>query len=229
MFVVTLFQSVLKMAKIGLLIQRFAQQELRNSNAIFSLGLYLAGITYLVYMLGGQNASDSVWNMLLWVVVFFGAISQASRSFEFESGDYFYYYQTVAGPKATIIAKLIYNSLYQLILSVASWALFSWFYGNTVYNPGIFALGLALGCIGFSAILTLANGIAERSGGNVTLSSILSIPLTLPVLKIVSAINIQAMVGAPLEEVYELVGSLFALDIAIGLLAYLLFPYLWQD
>ena len=104
-----------------------------------------------------------------------------------------------------------------LLLSAAAWALFSLFYGNSVYNPGVFALGLALGCVGFSAILTLANGIAERSGGT-TLSSILAIPLTLPVLKIVSAINIQAMVGAPLEEVYELVGSLFALDIAIGLL-----------
>ena len=116
-----------------------------------------------------------------------------------------------------------------LLLSAAAWALFSLFYGNSVYNPGVFALGLALGCVGFSAILTLANGISERSGGNATLSSILAIPLTLPVLKIVSAINIQAIVGAPLEEVYELVGSLFALDIAIGLLAYLLFPYLWQD
>ena len=229
MFVVTLFQSNFRMSKIGPLIQRFAQQELRNSNAIFSLGLYLVGITYLIYLLGGQNASDSTWNTLLWIVVFFGAINQASRSFEFESGDYFYYYQTIAGPKTTIIAKLIYNSLYMLLLSAAAWALFSLFYGNSVYNPGVFALGLALGCVGFSAILTLANGISERSGGNATLSSILAIPLTLPVLKIVSAINIQAMVGAPLEEVYELVGSLFALDIAIGLLAYLLFPYLWQD
>ena len=229
MFVVTLFQSNFRMAKIGPLIQRFAQQELRNSNAIFSLGLYLVGITFLIYLLGGQDASDTTWNTLLWIVVFFGAINQASRSFEFESGDYFYYYQTIAGPKTTIIAKLMYNSLYMLLLSAAAWALFSLFYGNSVYNPGVFALGLALGCVGFSAILTLANGIAERSGGNATLSSILAIPLTLPVLKIVSAINIQAMVGAPLEEVYELVGSLFALDIAIGLLAYLLFPYLWQD
>ena len=49
MFVVTLFQSNSRMAKIGPLIQRFAQQELRNSNAIFSLGLYLVGITYLIY------------------------------------------------------------------------------------------------------------------------------------------------------------------------------------
>ena len=52
MFVVTLFQSNFRMAKIGPLIQRFAQQELRNSNAIFSLGLYLVGITYLIYLLG---------------------------------------------------------------------------------------------------------------------------------------------------------------------------------
>ena len=123
MFVVTLFSICFKDDQDRPLIQRFAQQELRNSNAIFSLGLYLVGITYLIYLLGGQNASDTTWNTLLWIVVFFGAINQASRSFEFESGDYFYYYQTIAGPKTTIIAKLIYNSLYMLLLSAAAWAL----------------------------------------------------------------------------------------------------------
>ena len=229
MFVVTLFQSNFRMTKIGPLIQRFAQQELRNSNAIFSLGLYLVGITYLIYLLGGQNASDTTWNTLLWIVVFFGAINQASRSFEFESGDYFYYYQSIACPKETIVAKLIYNSLYMLFLSAIAWGLFSLFYGNEVYQPTVFALGLGLGCMGFSIILTLANGIAERSGRNATLSTILALPLTLPILKLVSTINRYAMVGAPFDETATIIGSLVTLDIAIGLLAYLLFPYLWQD
>ena len=217
------------MSNIGLLIQRYAKQELRNSNAIFSLGLYLIGITYLIYLLGGSNASDNSWNTLLWVVVFFASIMQASRSFEFESGDYFYYYQSIAGPKETIVAKLIYNSLYMLFLSAIAWGLFSLFYGNEVYQPTVFALGLGLGCIGFSIILTLANGIAERSGRNATLSTILALPLTLPILKLVSTINMYAMVGAPFDETATIIGSLVTLDIAIGLLAYLLFPYLWQD
>ena len=217
------------MAKISTLVRRFALQELRNSNALFSLGLYLLGITYLIYLLVGSAAADATWNTLLWIVVFFSAINQTSRSFEFEGGSYFYYFQTVASPKETILAKLTFNSLYLVMIAFLTWALFTLFYGNTVYNPSVFALGLALGCLGFSSVLTLANGIAERSGGNTTLSSVLAIPLMIPVLKIVSTINIQAMVGAPLKEVYELVGSVLALDIAIGLLAYLLFPYLWQD
>ncbi|CAI8452850.1 MAG: Uncharacterised protein [Cryomorphaceae bacterium] len=37
------------------------------------------------------------------------------------------------------------------------------------------------------------------------------------------------MVGVSFEDVLPLLGALGALDIAIGLLAYLLFPYLWQD
>lgn len=217
------------MTQIGTLIQRYCQQELRNSNALFSLALYLIGITYLIYLLGGNSASDGTWNTLLWVVLFFGAVSQASRSFEFESGNYFYYYQTVAGPKATIIAKLLYNAAYMLVLSLLTWALFSLFYGNEVYSPGTFALGLTLGCMGFSIVLTLANGIAERTASSATLSTILSIPLAIPVLKLVSAINVQAMVGAPFDETVKIIGSLGALDVAIGLLAYLLFPYLWQD
>ena len=217
------------MTQILPLIKRFFQQELRNSNALFSLGLYLIGITYLIYLLGGHNAADNTWNTLLWVVVFFAAVTQSSRSFELESSDYFYYYQTVAGPGPTIIAKLLFNASYMAVLALATWMLFTFFYGNSVYDPGVFALGLLLGSIGFSVVLTLTNGIASRTAGNATLSTILAIPLMFPVLKLTSTINIQAMVGVSFEDVLPLLGALGALDIAIGLLAYLLFPYLWQD
>lgn len=217
------------MSKIRPLITRFFQQELRNSNALFSLGLYLLGITYLIYLLGGNNAADSTWNTLLWVVVFFGTVSQASRSFDFESGDYFFYFQTLVGPGPTIIAKLVFNATYMSVLSFLTWGLFSVFYGNTVFSPLLFAAGLLLGCIGFSVVLTLTNGIAQRTNGNATLSIVLAIPLLFPILKLTSALNVQAMVGVPFIDVLDLLGALAALDIAIGLLAYLLFPYLWQD
>ena len=217
------------MSKIRPLITRFFQQELRNSNALFSLGLYLLGITYLIYLLGGNNAADSTWNTLLWVVVFFGTVSQASRSFDFESGDYFFYFQTLIGPGPTIIAKLVFNATYMSVLSFLTWGLFSVFYGNTVFSPLLFAAGLLLGCIGFSVVLTLTNGIAQRTNGNATLSTVLAIPLLFPILKLTSALNVQAMVGVPFIDVLDLLSALAALDIAIGLLAYLLFPYLWQD
>jgi len=217
------------MQQVFPLFKRYFQQELRNSNALFSLGLYLMGITYLIYLLGGNNATDSTWNTLLWVVTFFAAVTQSSRSFEFESSDYFYYYQSIAKPGPTIIAKLLFNAAYMLLLSLTTWLLFSFFYGNSVYNQGVFAAGLSLGSIGFSVVLTLTNGIASRTSGNATLSTILAIPLMFPVLKLTSTLNLQAMVGVEMGDVLPLLGSLAALDVAIGLLAYLLFPYLWQD
>jgi len=36
-------------------------------------------------------------------------------------------------------------------------------------------------------------------------------------------------VGVTLTDAANLLGTLVALDMGIGLLAYLLFPYLWQD
>ena len=217
------------MQQVFPLFKRYFQQELRNSNALFSLGLYLMGITYLIYLLGGNNTTDSTWNTLLWVVTFFAAVTQSSRSFEFESSDYFYYYQSIAKPGPTIIAKLLFNAAYMLLLSLTTWLLFSFFYGNSVYNQSVFAAGLSLGSIGFSVVLTLTNGIASRTSGNATLSTILAIPLMFPVLKLTSTLNLQAMVGVEFGDVLPLLGSLAALDVAIGLLAYLLFPYLWQD
>jgi heme exporter protein B len=217
------------MQKTMHLLARFYRQEVRNSNVLFSLGLYLLGVTYLIYLLTGNNTSDAVWNTLLWVVVFFGTVQLSSRSFEYESDQYFFYYQNIATAKQTIIAKLLFNSLYMMTLSGAAWLLFTVFFGNPVYSTGLFLIGLILGSIGFSVVLTLTSGIAQRTKGNATLSAILAIPLLFPVLQLTSALNLQAIVGVELADATNLIGALAALDMGIGLLAYLLFPYLWQD
>jgi heme exporter protein B len=93
----------------------------------------------------------------------------------------------------------------------------------------LFGLALLLGSVGCSVVLTLTSGVAQRTQGNATLSAILALPLLLPILQLTSVLNLQAIVGVPTGEALNLVASLAALDIGIGLLAYLLFPYLWQD
>lgn len=217
------------MKNLQLLLLRLFHQEVRNSNILFSLGLYLLGVSYLIYLLQGSAPADSTWNTLLWVVIFFGTVQLSSRSFEFESKEYFYYFQTLVSPQTTILAKLIFNAVYMLLLSGLTWGLFSVFFGNPVYSTGLFAAGLVLGAVGFSAVLTTTSGIAQRTQGNATLSAILAIPLLFPVLKLTSTLNLQAIVGVEFSEAADLLGSLAALDLGIGLLAYLLFPYLWQD
>jgi heme exporter protein B len=218
------------MKNTWVLVRRYFSQEVRNSNVLFSLGLYLVGVAYLIYLLnGGGVPADKTWNSLLWIVVFFGAIQLSARSFEYESNDYFYYYQTIAGPAATIIAKLLFNSAYIAVISGLTWGLFSLFFGNPVFNTLLFGLALLLGSVGCSVVLTLTSGVAQRTQGNATLSAILALPLLLPILQLTSVLNLQAIVGVPTGEALNLVASLAALDIGIGLLAYLLFPYLWQD
>jgi heme exporter protein B len=218
------------MKNTWVLVRRYFSQEVRNSNVLFSLGLYLVGVAYLIYLLnGGGVPADKTWNSLLWIVVFFGAIQLSTRSFEYESNDYFYYYQTIAGPAETIIAKLLFNSAYIAVISALTWGLFSLFFGNPVFNTLLFGLALLLGSVGCSVVLTLTSGVAQRTQGNATLSAILALPLLLPILQLTSVLNLQAIVGVPTSEALNLVASLAALDIGIGLLAYLLFPYLWQD
>lgn len=218
------------MKNTWVLVRRYFSQEVRNSNVLFSLGLYLVGVAYLIYLLnGGGVPADKTWNSLLWIVVFFGAIQLSTRSFEYESNDYFYYYQTIAGPAATIIAKLLFNSAYIAVISGLTWGLFSLFFGNPVFNTLLFGLALLLGSVGCSVVLTLTSGVAQRTQGNATLSAILALPLLLPILQLTSVLNLKAIVGVPTGEALNLVASLAALDIGIGLLAYLLFPYLWQD
>ena len=167
------------MKNTWVLVRRYFSQEVRNSNVLFSLGLYLVGVAYLIYLLnGGGVPADKTWNSLLWIVVFFGAIQLSARSFEYESNDYFYYYQTIAGPAETIIAKLLFNSAYIAVISALTWGLFSLFFGNPVFNTLLFGLALLLGSVGCSVVLTLTSGVAQRTQGNATLSAILALDET---------------------------------------------------
>lgn len=212
------------------LLHRYFLQEVRNKSVLYSLLLYLIGISYLIYQLtSGTTPEGQLWAALLWVSIFFGTLQLVSRSFYFEQDAYYLYVSTMLRPQQVIIAKLLFNALYILLLNFAALFLFLIFFDQSVEKPAFFALTLCLGSLGFSSVLTFTHAIASRTKGNAALGTVLSIPLLIPVLKMVAALTVYTLVGVEWSTIAPLLGSLSALVTATALLAYLLFPYLWQD
>ena len=211
------------------LLQTDLKMELRNKTALFGLMLYVVSSLYLGYQAYGGKMDGGSWGAFFWVVLLFGATQAAMRSFGNEAGRRFTYYYWLVSPKKLVLAKMAFNALLLLAVALLQTALFALWFGWPVEQAALFAGIVLLGLTGTSFILTLTGAIAAKTGGNPTLMAILSFPLLLPQLLVVSKATAYSLQTGTLQLALPLLGALAGFC-GIGFaLGYLLFPYLWRD
>jgi heme exporter protein B len=172
----------------------------------------------------------TAWNGLFWMNLLFICINAVAKSFLQESRGRMIYYYSIAGPLDFILAKLFYNVLLMLIMSLLSIVLFSFFLGSPFANTLQFLGITCLGGISISLVFTLLAAIAARANQNAALMAILGFPLIIPQLLLLVKISKSAFGeifrdGALLQMVLLLSG----LDVMVILLSVILFPFLWKD
>lgn len=205
--------------------------EWRQKYAINGILLYTFStifVCYLSFNLRNTGIHHFTWNALLWIVMLFTATSAMAKSFVQENKNRLMYYYTIVSPQAIIISKTIYNTLLMILLSILAVAAFSVVLGNPVEDPGLFIICLLLGASGMAVTLTMVSGIASKAGNNGILMAILSFPVMIPLLMLVIKISKNAIDGIARTESYDEILTLMAVNVIIGVLAYILFPYLWR-
>lgn len=172
----------------------------------------------------------SAWNGLFWMNLLFICINAVAKSFLQESRGRMLYYYSIAGALDFIIAKVMYNVVLMLVMSLLSILLFSFFLGSP-YAHTLQFLGIGvLGGISISLVFTLLAAIAARANQNAALMAILGFPLIIPQLLLLVKISKSSFGevfrdGALLQMVLLLAG----LDLMVVFLSLILFPFLWKD
>ncbi len=218
--------------EIKVLIAKDLVVEWRNRYAINGILLYLVStifICYLSFNLRQNQLSIATWNALFWIIMLFTSINAVVKSFLQESSSRFTYYYAIASPEAIILSKIIYNSLLMILLGGAGYLFYSLVLGNPVEDQGLFVLNLILASIGFSSSLTMISGIVSKAGQNTTLMAILSFPIVLPLLLVVIRVSKNAINGISGEENLKHLLVLVSINVIVGTVSYLLFPYLWRS
>jgi heme exporter protein B len=203
--------------------------EFRQKTAINGIVLFVLSTVFISYLAFQQVISPNVWNALFWVILLFGAIITVSKSFLNDQKGRMLYNYFLYNPRAVILSKIVYNSLLLVAVSFITLLLFSVFIGIPVQDMTVFSLALLLASIGFSSILTLMAGISVKAGGSFTLTAILSFPLTVPLLLVAIKVSKYAIDGLAWSVCAPYVLALLLLNILVGALSFLLFPYLWSD
>ena len=201
--------------------------EIRQQYSFYGILLYI-GATIFVLFLAVEAPEEKVWNGLFWVIQLFICINAVAKSFLQESKGRILYFYSIASPGSFVLAKLLFNSLLMLLMSMLSLLLFTLFLGNPIAKAGAFIGLVLLGGWSLSLIFTFLAAIAARAQQNAAIMAVLGFPLIVPQLILLMRIS-----NAAFNPMLPIHGSdlllLAALDLMVILLAVILFPFLWKD
>ena len=217
------------MNKIYKLIRFEFRSEFRNLHLLSGLTLYIASSVFVSYLAFRNMIQPLTWNAIFWLLVLFTAINTSARGFTQTNKGKWLYYFTLTKPGDFILAKMTFFSVLQLFFSSFCFGFCSLFLGSFVQDFSLFVVNLILGSIGISAILSLVSSIASKAGSSLTLVAILGFPLLLPLLLLLLRVSKNAIDGLAWSVSYQYLLGILFLDLAVFLLAFLLFPYLWND
>lgn len=223
---------VVGMKNLLFLLRHELRMEFRQKHALAAILLFTLSTIYVVYQAAQRIDSGSTWNALLWIILLFASFQAIGKSFQSEnSGVRLYIYQLVS-PRLFILSKLLYNVIVMIVLGFFSLITFMLFMGADPLPDGAFLnyfLGVILGSMGFGALLTLISGIAAQANSGMGLTSILGLPLTIPLILIIMKFSSNVMQSIPFAENVENLIFLGVLNLGMMALTYVLFPYLWRE
>ena len=201
--------------------------EIRQQYSFYGILLYI-GATIFVLFMAIDEPESKVWNGLFWVIQLFICINAVAKSFLQESRGRMLYFYSIASPTSFVLAKLLFNSLLMLGMSLLSVLLFSLFLGNPMENAGVFIGLVLLGGWSLSLVFTFLAAIAARAQQNAAIMAVLGFPLIIPQLILLMQLSNAAF--NPVLKIHATdILLLIALDLMVILLAVILFPFLWKD
>lgn len=214
--------------QVKTLIYKDVVLEWRSKYAINSILLYVVSTVFVCYQ-SFKSVDTIVWNTLFWIILLFAAINAMSRSFIQETGSRHLYYYAIVGPKAIILAKIIYNSLVMILMTAIAFIVYNLIFKTEIGNVPVYLLSILLGSISFATVFTMIAGISAKAGNNSTIMAILSFPVIIPLLIILIKLSRSALMGGFLSSSWADIAVLLAINVVTIAISLLLFPYLWRD
>lgn len=193
----------------------------------------LITVSVILYSVPGEQLTPSILSALLWIALFFGAMTGLSRSFvsEEERGTSLIL-RLYAPGESVFLGKLAYNLILMLALAFAATIFFLFFFARDFHirDWPMFLSQLVLGAIGIAAVSTMLSALISRASQKGALLPILALPVLMPlVIATTDAMRITLEVPNAWDGVRGDVLILFSFDVAMILVSYVLFDVIWKD
>lgn len=206
--------------------------ELRTRYAINALVMFiLVTISVILFSIGQERITEYLAGGLLWVVIFFSAMSGLSRAFvsEEERGTVMTLH-LIASPNTIFSGKLLFNLILVFAMNIVIAFLYNvLFDAFLIKNWSLFLLSFVLGNIGIASSSTIIAAIISKAGSKGTLYPVLSFPVMLPLILILLELTKFSMDGQLISESFIELAVLVCYDVIITTASFLLFDFIWKD
>lgn len=206
--------------------------ELRTRYAINALSMFiLVTISVIMFSVGSEKISEYLTGGLLWVVIFFSAMSGLSRAFvsEEERGTTLTL-QLIASPSTIFSGKLLFNIVLVFLMNIAITILFSILFESFVIkNYELFFVAFLFGNFGIAISSTIIAAIISKASSKGTLYPVLSFPILLPLILTLLELTKFSMDGKSIEKSFVEIAVLISYDVIMLTASYLLFDFIWKD
>ncbi len=221
--------------EVGAVFAKDARSEFRTRAALNAILLFalttLAVVSFSMSVQGlPKGAQAQILASLLWVVLFFSAMSGLPRVFvKEEDSRTAMALRLTAAANVVFVGKLLFNVVLLFGVSAAVVPLFVILMGPQIHRWGQFVAVMVLGMGGLAGSATLLAALVARTTNRGSLFVVLAFPLLLPLL--VCAINgsVAAFIGTRPIDVRANLVVLGAYLIATVTASLLLFEYVWEE
>lgn len=205
--------------------------ELRARHALSAILLFAVTSTVAVsFTLGAWGSKSAVASALLWLVIYFSAMSGLSRTFvREEEANTAAVLKLSAVPCSVYLGKLAFNFVILIAVEIIAVPLFVLLSGCSIGNWALFSALLVLGSLGLSAGATTTAAMVAKASVKGALFAAVSFPLLIPVL----AISIHGTgIAMDLHPVGSAVGDIKLLVYYSGIVitaSLMLFKFIWEE
>jgi len=206
--------------------------ELRTRYAINSLAMFIiVALSVILFSIGNEKVPQNLTGGLLWVVIFFSAMSGLSRAFvsEEDRGTTLLL-QLIAKPSTIFNGKLLFNLILVFLMNIVITLLYSALFEEFIIrNIILFLSTFFLANIGLAVASTIIAAIISKAGAKGTLYPVLSFPILLPLILISVMLTSYSMLGTSFDQALVEIMVLVCYDIIMLTASYMLFDFIWKD
>lgn len=208
------------------------RSELRTRYALNSLAMFVVvTVAVMAFSAGTERISNGIASALIWVSMFFTAVTGLGRSFisEEERGTTLLLRLTV--PSTPVyFGKLLVNIALSLLSNTFLSLLFLLMMGSAdVKSPGAFVAVVGISSLGFAGALTIIAALIARSGAKGALYPVLAFPVLLPLVILGVDLLRRSMMGITFANMADDVLLLVLYTASVMLVSYFLFDLIWKE
>lgn len=220
-------------SNISAIVEKEVRSELRTRYAISAVFLFvLTSVAAAAFALAGIELTPGTASGLLWIIMFFGAMTGLAKSFVSEEERQTALLLRVNSPaSAVFFGKLIFNLVLGALLNITASVLFITMLGGVkAHHLTEFILLILIAAIGLSSTSTIISAIISKANTKNALLPVLSFPSLLPV--IIPGVEATTALFSPTPLPDDFFNSFLLIFSYSGLLVIVssfLFEYVWQE